>query len=747
MYLSALLTSAGINIAVCVVIFSLYSVLRKQPRFINVYFGQRLAQVNLRRHDPFCFERLVPSAGWILRAWEATGDQIYSAGGLDAVVFLRLIVFSIRIFSLAATICLFLVLPLNYFGREMEHKMIPAESLEVFSIANVEQGSRRLWAHCLALYIITLSTCALLYYEYRNITKMRLSYITQSLSNPSHFTVLVRGIPWSPTESYSETVAKFFTTYYASSYLSHQMICQSGTVQKLMHDAGKMYKMLKTTTADQHCARTLLRCGFCGGTTTSFKILAIEAGSDKTRSDFEISNRRNTECAAALVFFRTRYAALVASQSLQSPNPMKWVTDRAPDPKDVYWTNLGLPYRLLWIRKIAILVVSMLFVAFFLVPVTLTQSLVNLDKLQNTFPFLRGVLKRKFMSQLATGYLPSVILMLFLYIAPPVMLLFSTMEGAISRSGRKMSACMKLMAFMIWNVFFANILTGTIIKNLVGAVAERLSDPKNIPNELAVAIPTTATFFMTYVLTSGWASLAFELLQPLALICNFIYRYGLRNKDETTYGTWTFPYHTEVPRVVLFGVMGFTCSVMAPLILPFLLVYFFLAYLVYKNQILNVYVTNYQTGGLYWPTIHNATIFSLVITQVIASGVFGIKKSTVALSFTFPLIICTLLFNQYCRQRFLPVFKSNAAKVLIEMDWQDEQSGKMEEIHRKLQSEYCQFKLAAMNPGGIVQPTDCNNPVDGVLEDPGDTTAGKRPAQLSGIWVGHSSPEIREMEL
>ena len=47
----------------------------------------------------------------------------------------------------------------------------------------------------------------------------------------------------------------------------------------------------------------------------------------------------------------------------------------------------------------------------------------------------------------------------------------------------------------------------------------------------------------------------------------------------------SFPYHTEVPKVLLFGLLGFTCSVLAPLILPFLLVYFFLGYVVYRNQV------------------------------------------------------------------------------------------------------------------------------------------------------------------
>jgi calcium permeable stress-gated cation channel len=50
--------------------------------------------------------------------------------------------FSIRIFSIAAIVCLFGVLPANYFGRDMLHKQIPSESLEVFTIANVIEGSR-----------------------------------------------------------------------------------------------------------------------------------------------------------------------------------------------------------------------------------------------------------------------------------------------------------------------------------------------------------------------------------------------------------------------------------------------------------------------------------------------------------------------------------------------------------------------------------------------------------------------------
>lgn len=93
-----------------------------------------------------------------------------------------------------------------------------------------------------------------------------------------------------------------------------------------------------------------------------------------------------------------------------------------------------------------------------------------------------------------------------------------------------------------------------------------------------------ATFFMTYVLTSGWFSLCSEILQVYNLVYNFFRKFVCCYQDDPEY-VYSFPYHTEVPKVLLFNVLGFAFSIMAPLILPFLLVYFCLGYLVYRNQV------------------------------------------------------------------------------------------------------------------------------------------------------------------
>lgn len=108
-----------------------------------------------------------------------------------------------------------------------------------------------------------------------------------------------------------------------------------------------------------------------------------------------------------------------------------------------------------------------------------------------------------------------------------------------------------------------------------------------------------AKFFMTYVLSSGWASLACELMQLYPLLCNSIRKYIFRMKDWAI-STMSFPYHTEIPRLLLFGFIGFTCSILVPLILPFLLVYFTLAYFIYRNQVRNPPIMLFKTFCIPW---------------------------------------------------------------------------------------------------------------------------------------------------
>ncbi|KAF5958502.1 hypothetical protein HYC85_005727 [Camellia sinensis] len=56
------------------------------------------------------------------------------------------------------------------------------------------------------------------------------------------------------------------------------------------------------------------------------------------------------------------------------------------------------------------------------------------------------------------------------------------------------------------------------------------------------------------------------------------------------------------------------------------------------------------------------TVFSLILMQIIAIGIFGLKKLPLASSFCVPLPVLTLIFNDYRRTRFLLIFQDYSAE-------------------------------------------------------------------------------------
>lgn len=99
---------------------------------------------------------------------------------------------------------------------------------------------------------------------------------------------------------------------------------------------------------------------------------------------------------------------------------------------------------------------------------------------------------RQIVTQVVTGYLPSLILEMFLSLVPPVMIVLSSIQGYIALSQIEKSACIKMLWFTVWNIFFANVLSGSALYRI-----DVLLEPKRIPELLAVAVPGQVFFVLT----------------------------------------------------------------------------------------------------------------------------------------------------------------------------------------------------------------------------------------------------------
>lgn len=138
-------------------------------------------------------------------------------------------------------------------------------------------------------------------------------------------------------------------------------------------------------------------------------------------------------------------------------------------------------------------------------------------------------------------------------------------------------------------------------------------------------------------------------------------------------------------------------AVVSPLLLPLLVGYFCLGYIVYVNQIEDVYESVYETCGRYWPYIHHYIFIAIILMQITMIGLFGLKSKPAASIATIPLLLMTIAFNEYCKIRFLPTFCRFTIQDAGKHDELDQKNGQLEVNYEQASNAYRQPSLQPVN--------------------------------------------------
>ncbi|KAI5432136.1 CSC1-like protein hyp1, variant 3 [Lathyrus oleraceus] len=285
--------------------------------------------------------------------------------------------------------------------------------------------------------------------------------------------------------------------YHPSTYHSHSVVRRSSKLQILVTDAERLYKRLTQLKNKDNSPQRHRRDGFLG--LFGHKVDLLDHY-EKTLGDIadnvriEQSFMAGKEVPAAFVSFKSRFGAAIALHLQEGINPTHWITERAPEPHDVYWPFFSVTFIRRWVSKMVAYVACNAITILFLIPVALVQGLTHLDQLESMFPALRSILRLAVVSQVITGYLPILILQVFLSFVPALMIMLSSLQGYISWSQIQKSACTKVLWFTIWNIFFANVLSGSALYRL-----NYLLEPKEFPRVLAEAVPAQVIIMSAFV--------------------------------------------------------------------------------------------------------------------------------------------------------------------------------------------------------------------------------------------------------
>ncbi|CAN8324560.1 unnamed protein product [Cochlearia groenlandica] len=671
--------AAAINIVTAIAFLIAFAILRIQPVNDRVYFpkwylkGLRSSSIQTggfaSKFINLDFRSYVRFLHWMPEALKMPEPELVDHAGLDSVVYLRIYLLGLKIFVPIGCVALTAMVPVNWTNKGLvrlkKHTNISFSDIDKLSLSNIPNGSVRFWVHLCMAYGITFWTCFMLKREYQNIALMRLQFLANDQRRPNQFTVLVRNIPKDPHESICELVEHFFKVNHPDHYLTYQAVHDATKLSELVHTRKQMQNLLDYNN-NKHMRtlskRPIIKMGFlgcCGEEVDGIKYYAsmVESLTQEISEEKErLRTGTKSIVPAAFVSFKSRWGAAVCAQTQQSRDPTEWITEWAEEPRDIYYDNLALPYVDLKIRRIVVAIAYFFLTFFFMIPIAFVQSLANIEGIEKSFPFLKPLIEVKLLKSIIQGFLPGIALKIFLLFLPRILMQMSKFEGFVSTSSLERRSASRFYMFQFINVFLGSIVAGTAFQQLNGFLNQ---SAKDILKTIGVSIPMKATFFITYIMVDGWAGVAGEILRLKPLIIyhlknSFLVRTEKDREEATDPGTIGF--NTGEPQIQLYFLLGLVYAAVSPILLPFIIAFFALAYIVYRHQVINVYNQKYESAGKFWPDVHRRVLTALIVSQLLLMGLLSTKQASKSTPLLLALPVLTIGFHVHCKGRYQPAF-------------------------------------------------------------------------------------------
>ncbi|KAI1615928.1 hypothetical protein EDD36DRAFT_379595 [Exophiala viscosa] len=332
---------------------------------------------------------------------------------------------------------------------------------------------------------------------------------------------------------------------------------------------------------------------------------------------------------SAFVQFNTQKAAHLACQAVAHTMPGRMAQRTVEmSPADINWPALNYSGRNRAVRLIIFVVLFIVLVFVFGLISFFTGLLSRVSTLAGSTSWLHwiGTLPRWFLS-FVQGTLPPVILVVLLSGPTPIVLRAMTNSTRGATTGSRGERSLQLWYFIL--LVFEVFIIPTISSGLTSIVQELIHNTASVPEILATNLPTAANYYFSFLILQALSISSSSILQSIRLL-NF-YVFGRVNSPDEVFRKLSFTWRTRIgsniPWYTTFAVIGLVYSVIAPLILVFMLLTFSLFYVVIKNNVLYVVRTgNVDSGGLWFPSAINQTFTGLYFMEVCLIGLFFLVR-------------------------------------------------------------------------------------------------------------------------
>ncbi|KAL7445542.1 hypothetical protein ACHAXH_007831 [Discostella pseudostelligera] len=351
-----------------------------------------------------------------------------------------------------------------------------------------------------------------------------------------------------------------------------------------------------------------------------------------------------------IVTFKSIASKQSAVQCNLSGQPYWMITDDAPDPRDVFWKNVGADRLTIESRKILVQCVLLLGI---LAWGTIATYI-------NRFTLMTiGSIPLGLSQSVVQGYLPALVVSLILLWLPNLFFMLAM------RVIRFKSHTQVDNFVLLWNTSYrlANIFFAFFSISLLQAIKCFKDDPDGFIKLLAKGIIGQSAYLMNLIILATGQETMLQLLQWRSLIKQAVVRPLINlNARSKRYRDWL----NEAPQFEQSFIFGFFAPVlsyglmiavvfgfMTPMMLGVCAIFFWVATKVHTNNALFVYCQRCEGGGkifYYWNQIVFVTIYSSI---VVFSSFLVLKQfPKLGLAFLVVMIIITYCVDKSVETTF-----------------------------------------------------------------------------------------------
>ncbi|KIJ51310.1 hypothetical protein M422DRAFT_203398 [Sphaerobolus stellatus SS14] len=625
---------------------------------------------------------------WIPPLLHSKEPYLFDKIGMDAIIFLRFMRLLRWLFLSIAFLSCAVLIPINVTYNLASVDNVPnvpkdrRDALSMLTIRDVR--GKRLYVHIASIYVFTFLVMGFVYYHWKAVLELRQTWFRSPEYNQSFYarTLLVQRVPkkLQSDEGLKSLFASLAVPYPATSvHISRRV----GELPQLIEYHNRAVRDLERVLV------RYLRGGKIGAKRPTLTIGGFMGmgGTKKDAIDFYTNRIRNAESAIERAreqiaasqgkaenygfasMAAVPYAHIVA-YTLRNKHPKGTVIESAPNPKDIIWENLNATDAAL-ARKKTLGWIFLILVAFFnTIPVFAISVLANLNALATLIPFLAKIANdHVYLFAVVSGIAPPTVSAIFGYAFPYVMRWLSRYQGAYTQSRLDRAVVARYFAFIVISQLFIFTLIGVafaageVIVKEIGkdSFADIVKNLNVLPDNINTTYINQSSYWLTFFPLRGFLVI-FDLAQVLNLVWTW-FRTHLLGRTPRDIREWTqppdFEYSIYYVNVLFMATVGLIFAPLAPLVAAMACIVFFIGSLVYKYQLMFVFVTRVESGGRLWNVAINRLLFSVILMQCLFTLTIGLQLGWRSFGWvgTIPPIIMVLVFKAYIERTFNSKFR------------------------------------------------------------------------------------------